>query len=525
MKRMIKAVSILLVACLVVVASAAGCAEEEKEEVKAGFTASPRSGTVPLEVQFTDQSTGDITDWEWDFDNDGTVDSTEQNPSYTYATAGEYTVSLAVTGPEGSDTATKDDYIEVSQKQMKIGVIGPMAYIQGKHHLYGAEMARDEINAAGGILVGDEYYGITLVDIDSNEIVSPTDAVTAMERLITVENVDFVVGGFRTESVLAMQDKAMEYGMIFLGCGASENELCTRVADDYDTYKYWFRVSPVNGTNLAKISFMLTGMVAQEVGALTYPEAPKIAILAENVEWADLLVATAQAYFAAPPPYGMGLTVVGTWRPDQVATDVTSELLAIEDQEADIIYTVVSGPLGVAYTRQWGELEIPAASVGINVEAQKGDFLEVTGGYGAYETTLNTYARVGITDETIDFYDDFVDSFGEIPIYTAGTYDAIYILKDAIERAGTLDSDAVVAALEATDMSGPPGTVVFMGTDEVTPHDLTWGPGYVTGVGVQWQDGELVCVWPNAGGALGELEYEGTVDYILPPWVESALTE
>lgn len=402
--------------------------------------------------------------------------------------------------------------------EIKIGVIGPMDYIQGEHHWAGAQMARDEINAAGGIMLGNETYQIKLVQADSNEIISPTDAVTAMERLITVDKVDFVVGGFRSESVIAMQEKAMEYGMIFLGCGASDNLLCENVADDYETYKYWFRVTPVNGKYLTTISFMLAGMVAQEIGSLGV--APKVAILAENMMWADPLVAYAEATFP-----GMGLEVVETLRPSQTATDVTAELTAIELAGANMIYTVVSGPLGVAYTTQWGEVQFPAASVGINVEAQKGDFLDVTGGYGAYETTLNTYARVNITDDTIPFFDSFVEEVGEVPIYTAGTYEALYILKAAIERADTLDADAVVTALEATDLIGPAGRLVYMGTDTATPHDITWGPGYVTGLGVQWQDGELVCVWPNAGGALGELEYEGTVDYILPPWVVEALTQ
>jgi len=408
--------------------------------------------------------------------------------------------------------------------EIKIGVIGPMDYIQGEHHWYGAQMAAEEINAAGGIMLGNESYQIKLVKAESNEIVSPTDAVLAMEKLITVDKVDFVVGGFRSESVIAMQETAMENEMIFLGCGASDNLLCENVATDYEKYKYWFRVSPVNGNYLARISFMLTGMVAQAVGALTYPEAPKVAILAENNVWADPLVANAQMYFAAPPPDGMGLTVVGTWRPSQMDTDVTAVLTDIEGEGANMIYTVVSGPLGVAYTAQWGQNKIPAASVGINVEAQKGDFLGVTGGYGAYETTLNTYARVEITDETIPFYDSFVAEFGEIPIYTAGTYEALYILKAAIESADTLDADAVVTALEATDLIGPAGRLVYMGTDTVTPHDITWGPGYVTGLGVQWQDGELVCVWPNPIEALGVV-YEGTVPYILPPWVVTALTE
>jgi branched-chain amino acid transport system substrate-binding protein len=409
-------------------------------------------------------------------------------------------------------------------KEIKIGVIGPMQFIQGQHHLYGAEMARDEINAAGGITVGGETYQIKLVPADSNEILSTEDAATAMENLITVENVDFVVGGFRSESALAMQEVAAEHGMIFLGCGASENLMTARIAQDYDKYKGFFRISPTNGSDLAKLSFIITGMVVKDIAMRGV--APKIAIFAEDAEWVDTLLAAADALhvFDGPPSAGgMGATVVGTWRASQTDTDVSAALNAIEAEGANVIYTVVSGPLGVAYTSQWGELQIPAASVGINVEAQKGDFLEVTGGYGAYETTLDTFARVDINDQTIPFWDAFVQKFGTIPIYTAGTYDAIRLLKDAIERADSLDTDAVIAALEETDYIGPPGRIVFTGKDTAQPHDLIWGPGYVTGVGVQWQDGELKCVWPDEGGTL-PVFYEGTVPYELPPWVEAALT-
>jgi hypothetical protein len=75
----------------------------------ADFTANPTSGAVPLTVEFTDQSTGDITEWYWDF-HDGET-STEQNPSHTYNDVGNYTVSLTVSGSEGSDTETKANYI------------------------------------------------------------------------------------------------------------------------------------------------------------------------------------------------------------------------------------------------------------------------------------------------------------------------------------------------------------------------------------------------------------------------------
>jgi PKD repeat protein len=70
----------------------------------AGFTASSTSGAAPHTVSFTDDSTGEINSWAWDF-GDGET-STEQNPTHTYSTAGSYEVTLTVTGPGGSDTAT-----------------------------------------------------------------------------------------------------------------------------------------------------------------------------------------------------------------------------------------------------------------------------------------------------------------------------------------------------------------------------------------------------------------------------------
>ena len=81
----------------------------------AAFSATPRSGTAPLTVTFTDSSsgTGPLT-YAWDFQNDGSVDSTLQNPSYQYAAAGTYAVKLTVTNTAGSDPEVKTGYITVS---------------------------------------------------------------------------------------------------------------------------------------------------------------------------------------------------------------------------------------------------------------------------------------------------------------------------------------------------------------------------------------------------------------------------
>ena len=153
---------------------------------------------------------------------------------------------------------------------IKIGVIGPMNFMQGKGHWDGATRAAEEINAKGGIQVGKKKMKVVLVKADSNEFLSITDATNAMERLMTQDKVDFVVGGFRTEAVFAMQDIAMDYKKLFLGCGAAHPELCEKVGKDYKRYKYWFRVTPTNSNYLVRVCLInlatVNGMLKKELG-------------------------------------------------------------------------------------------------------------------------------------------------------------------------------------------------------------------------------------------------------------------
>ena len=78
----------------------------------AAFTAAPTTGLSPLQVQFTDQSIGDVNTWQWTFGDSS--ESTQKNPMHTYTTPGTYTVTLKVTGPEGNDTMTRTNYIQVN---------------------------------------------------------------------------------------------------------------------------------------------------------------------------------------------------------------------------------------------------------------------------------------------------------------------------------------------------------------------------------------------------------------------------
>jgi branched-chain amino acid transport system substrate-binding protein len=408
-------------------------------------------------------------------------------------------------------------------KKIKIGVIGPMQFVQGKGHWNGAVMAAEEINAKGGVKVGTRQMKIELVKADSNEFLNVMDATNAMERLMTRDKVDFVVGGFRSEAVLAMQDIAMDYKKIFIGCGAAHPELCTRVAEDYETYKYFFRGTPFNSKFLVRTAFIHMATVGAILKkSLNIPKI-RVAVVAEKAMWADPLIPAAQGFIPK-----LGMEISGIWRPSPVATDVMAELSAIQRADTHLILTFFSSSVGIPFARQAGELKIPAAQVGINVEAQKDGFWQATQGHGNYVMTLNTYNRnVEVNELTRPFLDSYEKKFGEQPTYTADTYSAIkHSIVPAIEMTGTLDPDRLVKVLEVREYLVPGGKVAYIKDKEGRHlHDLKWGPGYLTSLGVQWQDGKQQGVWPNkwvAAKGAPEVTYKGMVPYKIAPWIIEA---
>jgi branched-chain amino acid transport system substrate-binding protein len=391
---------------------------------------------------------------------------------------------------------------------IKIGVLGPMAFVQGEHHWNGAVLARDEINKAGGIKVGGTMRSIELIKVDTNEILSVPDSANALERVISRDKVDFLTGGFRSEAVLAMQEVAMDNKKIFLGAGAAHDELGIRVEKDHARYKYWFRITPTKSSDLGRSLFAIFGSVAQQIRVEMKVEKPKVAIVAEKAVWVEALVAAAQANLPK-----MNMEVVGLWQPSPVATDVTAELSAIKRSGAHIVMTIISGPLGIVLARQMNELQTPAIPFGINVESQKDEFWEATAKKGNYVSTLNTYnSDVAITPKTLPFVRAYMERFKTVPAYTAATYDSLYLLKEAIEKAGTLDADAVVAVLETSDTVGTAGRLVFD-----IRHDPKFAPGYVTGLGTQWQNGKQVAFWPNGWQGV---TYPGIKPFLIPPYMK-----
>ena len=192
----------------------------------AAFTADVTTGTAPLTVNFTDQSTGDgITAWTWDFENDGTVDSIEQSPSFTYDTAGTYTVNLTVTNTGGSDSEVKTDFITVSEAAL-------LPVLNTNSGLRYATIQAAVIAATAGdeIVVGDGTYTEN-VDVDRQLVIRSENGtasvtVTAASPALPVFDVNangveirgFSVRGPTNEHVAGIEI------VDFNGCGIVEND-------------------------------------------------------------------------------------------------------------------------------------------------------------------------------------------------------------------------------------------------------------------------------------------------------------
>src|SRR3954466_15434791 len=178
-------------------------------------------------------------------------------------------------------------FAALAQGTIKVAVMGPMAFVQGEHHWNGAEMARDEINKAGGINVGGKKMQVELVRADTNEIQSVPDATNAVERVITRDKADVLIGGFRSEAVLAMQEVAMDYKKLFLGVGAAHSKLGANVESNYERYKYWFRVTPTKAPDLFRTLMAVLGNIGDQVRTSAKTDTPKIAIVAEKAVWTE----------------------------------------------------------------------------------------------------------------------------------------------------------------------------------------------------------------------------------------------
>ena len=356
--------------------------------------------------------------------------------------------------------------------KLTIGVTGAMGYDQGLHAKYGAELAADTI---GTFSVGTESLTVEIVSVETNEVLNPGGAGGTSAVSAAIGSCDFMVGGFRTEGVIVYREPLMTANMTFISCGAATEILQNAVLTDYDRYKYFFKGTPMNEFQLSEAQSKLVNMlvIMARTAASNSSYAPRIALLAEDAEWTRVSRENAQAKFNT-----LGYAVdPDPWLVSPTATDIGTVLNDIATADPDIVYCIMSGPVGVTYGNTVGDYMPNVLSAGINVEAQRQEYPSVAK-YAEGSVFLDGFAPgVDITANTAGFLADFAAAHSDKwPIYTAVTYDAVGTLVEALQAEGSVVGGAVqyapldiVAYLEANVRTGTASTSgVYPVWDETT---------------------------------------------------------
>ncbi|MFW9788254.1 MAG: ABC transporter substrate-binding protein [Candidatus Thorarchaeota archaeon] len=397
-----------------------------------------------------------------------------------------------------------------------VGVLDPMTEIQGEGAWYGSYLAVDEINTAGGVDVDGETYYFGLISEDTDEASTSLDiskATAAATKIITEDNAQFIIGGFRTEAVLAYVETVMDEDMIFIGTGASTDVFCQNVIDNYNRYKYWFRAMPINSTSLA--SSLLRYLLWLD-GYLTATQSlniSKVAIIRENLDWTSGMSAFLNGYL---PLYGLEIVEEVAYPITADAANFATYWAQIDSAGAQITVPIISAQGGILMMTQYATAQPKTMIAGIDVMSQLDSYWNETDGGCAYETVLQSTLRTNKTERTIDFWDAFLGAYDSEPLYTAvGSYDAIYMLKEGIDTAQTFNSTEIVAALEgftrADPFVGAGGNVAW-----TLGHDLLESPLYSYTLFCQWQpDGTKQVV---SSGGLIYPDSIVTAPLAIPSW-------
>jgi len=365
----------------------------------------------------------------------------------------------------------------------------------GRDSIDAVHMAVDEINAKGGVL----GRKLEMIVADEGEAATegPKVGIAAVNKLTGEDKVNVLIGGYDSGVTLGELPHISRARTIFLGIGSASPAIQAKVKDDYEHYKYIFRVNPINSAkqSAALIDF-IRGRLKGELGL------NKIAILGENAKWVqDMVPAIKKGAESA------GLEVPVAEFFDVQTADFSPIFAKIKNAGAQYLILIISHGASDVFVKQWYDAKVPVPIGGIDVKSMDANFFERVGGKSIAEVSANFVLRAPLTPTTVAWWDGFLKLYNRAPVYSApGAYDAVYIYAEAVKRAGGTDTDKVIKELEKTDYVGVRGRVQF---DET--HDVKDGPGFVNEIFVQWQDkGSRVVVWPK------DLATGRMID---PPWL------
>jgi branched-chain amino acid transport system substrate-binding protein len=396
-------------------------------------------------------------------------------------------------------------------KPIVIGAPLATAFLYGWDAARAITLATEEINAKGGVTVGKEKRPFKIEIMDTRDLepgVPTSDALLVVEKLILEKNANFIVGGpVRSEAALAAMDLLSKYKKVsILTTGVLTPAYHKRVEAEYDKFKYCFRIS-------GEVGWMVVG---EFIPCLMEIKA-KYNLNRLFIMIQDVAHARAGGDLVEKLSKEKGWEVLGKEVFPTGTTDFSVGLMKAKKENAQVILIWMDMPETSILLKQWYDMKVPALPYGTIISAaEEPGFWKATEGKGEYAmaSVVNAgNAPSNATPWTMKFVEDYKKRWKTEPegYGTSSSYMAVYTLKDAIERAGSLDSDAVVAALEKTDLKGGVyGRIRFNPkTHQVIP-SVDPNEGAV-GTIFQWQKGKRVVVFPSKI-AMGEVK--------LPPWMK-----
>jgi len=399
---------------------------------------------------------------------------------------------------------------KAAEKPIVLGAPLSTAFLYGWDSERAIKLAVEEINAQGGVTVGKEKRPFKVEVIDTRDLepgVPVSDALLVVEKLILEKNADFIVGGpVRSEAALAAMDLLSKYKKVsILTTGVLTPLYHKRVGDEYEKFKYCFRITGESG-------WMVTG----EVFPALMDIKAKHGLNRLFIMIQDVAHARAGSDIAAKMTSEKGWEILGKEIYPTGTTDYSVGLLKARDSKAQVILIWMDMPETAILLKQWYDMKIPALPFGtINAAVEQPGFWKASEGKGEY--ALASVVNAGnapskATPWTMKFVEAYQKKYGLEPegYGTSSSYMAVYVLKDAIERTGSLSPDAIIAALEKTDMIGVYGRIKFNPKNHQVIPSVDPNEGAV-GTIFQWQAGKRVVVFPPKI-AMGEIKF--------PPWMK-----
>ena len=367
------------------------------------------------------------------------------------------------------------------QGPIKIGVIAEAQSVAGSSIPSAAQIAADEINAKGGI----DGRKIEIVSYDNHS--SSAESVRAFQRAVNEDHVNAVVASYVSEVVLALEPWASRLKTVMITPGAASDVITANIAKDYEHNKYTFHGYLTSGALSRLVCDAAKDMLVDGLKMKT------AVIMSEDAAWTGPLDA---GYAECLPKIGLKVLDHVRFSPD--TTDFTPIFNKIEGEKPDVIITGISH-VGTQPTVQWKSQQVPIPMFGISSQASNSTFWKDTN--GATDGVLYQGVSgpdVAVSPKTLPFVEAFRKKYGNAPSYAGYTaYDDVYIIAEAIHRAGSSDSDKLVAAMEKTDYVGTIGRVEFLPEGDPHVHGLKTGPGFITGLFLQWQNGVQINLWPS----------------------------